>query len=247
MSNNITRTNQMFVNMLTPAITYRMPNRLPNFSIDSSDWFCNITTFKNGGDTTYQFNASPTYPQMCIVDVHRNTLIELLMVGDGSIDNNGGDGGAGGGQVIYYATYSLGAGVYEMRHGSPAGGNGGNITFLGLTANGGGPAYSYLGFAHGGTSGGGIYGGVGILNAGGGGGGYGPGRDAYKGGAVNYGGTGGAGFTCSITGTSLLYGGGMGGHGSIAGNAAHGGGNRVGGGGGSRGLPRWTGSVTIRF
>lgn len=186
--------------------------------------------------------------------------MKLLMVsgGGGGSDNSCGNGGGGGGGVLYNANYPIRSNSYVVIIGAggaidTAGENtvfGAELVQGGAAANTAAATYGGGGGGTNGTAGGagkagGAYGYAGgASNAVGGGGGGGAGG---VGGNSNSdaGGSGGVGYSCDITGTSLIYGeGGGGGYGGsttgVGGHGATGAGvvgsgmaNRGGGGGGS--------------
>ena len=161
------------------------------------------TVSYNGSAEIHTFTASGT------LNVNAGGVVEVLVVGGGG---KGGDGnnfapdywGSGGdaGVVYHNASYSLGAGSYSVT----VGGGGASSILDAVTASAGA-----AGAPQPGTGG---YGGAG---AGGGGG------SPFD---NTYGGAGGPGVTCSISGSPVTYGGGGGGCGRGAG---------VGGAGGSGG------------
>lgn len=172
--------------------------------------------------------------------------VDFLLVGGGGSGGTTRQGGGGGGRVIP-GTDTLGAGSYSIVVG--AGGvtsNGGDSTFNGHTAagggqggltgstggSGGGSSNTNPGGAASGTEGYGNAGGAGnfaLSAAGGGGGGAGTaGSDA----GPLTGGNGGNGYASSISGSSQTYGGGGGGNGdSSSGTGGTGGGGNGGAGG----------------
>ena len=180
-------------------------------------------------------------------------VLNSLLVGGGGGGGNAGyyASGGGGGGVLSTSSTIAPAGSYPIvvGGGGSAGGlgsQGGNSTFNGLTAFGGGggstATITASGTQNGGSGAGGTSGtgpGTGVAgqgNAGGAGtsgsGGGGGGAGAVGGGAsgaINataFGGTGGNGIASSITGSSVTYGGGGGGGGSGNGSGSgNGGGN----------------------
>jgi filamentous hemagglutinin family protein len=192
--------------------------------------------------------------------------VEYLIVGGGGGGGgswNGGGGGAGGfldGSLVLSSTdpYSIvvgGGGAGHDPAGVTIGTNGGNSSFAGLTALGGGRGATEVGpynATAGGSGGGGSHGTQGPLQTGGGGadGQGNRGGDAVHGTLVGPGGggagdaaanvtagggptAGGIGKESSITGTALYYAGGGGGSSRVAGQGAAGGQGGGGAGGGA--------------
>lgn len=207
-----------------------------------------ITT--SGGYTIHTFTSSGTF------SVTGSGFVDVLMFGGGGASGGGnggigrgtGGGGAGGYVLSYNVDVSIGNLPVEVGNGgtpysAAAGGNGGNSTFSGLTAIGGGGGGTPNGTGRSGGSGGGAggnagggsgtsgqgynggSGGIG-MNSGGGGGAGGQGGSYNN---EDYGGNGGAGvdisfFLLQSANTTRKGGGGGGGGSSRAGSATDGGG-----------------------
>lgn len=165
--------------------------------------------------------------------VYTDSLVDILVVGAGGGGGTGisgvsNGGGGGGGEVIYLQGYELLPGTYdvEVGLGGAANTNGGQSSFDGITAEGGGKGGSGnpkgdggSGANGGGGTGGGTIG-IGGTGTSGNNGGAGVGANTYSGGGgagqYNAGNTygiavGGLGFFSSISGTYLCYGPGGGG------------------------------------
>jgi hypothetical protein len=185
-----------------------------------------------GSDTLNitQTSNNPTY----------NTFQCLIVAGGGcggSASGSAGGGGGAGGLILTSSTSSIS--VYPVVVGAGGGfnSNGGNSTFNGLTAIGGGYGATLSGGAYGGSGGGesnyfqgigfgvvgqGFNGGPAGLRSGGGGG---AGQNGQSSNNSALGGNGGNGFLSNINGTSLYYSGGGGGGGyTNGGNGGNGGG-----------------------
>jgi hypothetical protein len=208
----------------------------------------------NGTKTVHTFTTSGTF----IIPDGISGDIEILVVGGGGAGGTWCGGGGGGGGVVHETAHSISAGSFSVVVGNGGtkptangtGANGGNSTFDGITAYGGGGGGAYPtengsnggsggGVAHGttgtpgtGISGQGYAGGDGNnLDCSGGGGGAGnTGYTATT--SSRIGGAGGDGYQSSISGTATYYGGGGGGWGFSASPAA---GGQGGGGSASRG------------
>jgi hypothetical protein len=193
--------------------------------------------------------------------INRTPLFDVLVVagGGGGAGRDGfSGGGGGGGGVIYTSDYSVSAGTtYSVTvgsGGSPTGPgvnstSGQNSSFVSIVAIGGGyGAYGNESAGNGGSGGGtdrdvtegqgtagqGNNGARGSGYAGGGGGGASSAGSASP--DALAGGNGGNGFSSSISGTSLIYGGGGGG-GGLGGNLGGGGGGSGGSGAGGNTVP----------
>lgn len=173
-----------------------------------------------------------------------NTFQCLIVAGGGcggSTSGSAGGGGGAGGLILTSSTSSIS--VYPVVVGAGGGfnSNGGNSTFNGLTAIGGGYGATLSGGAYGGSGGGesnyfqgrglgvvgqGFNGGFAGLRSGGGGG---AGQDGQSSNNSALGGNGGNGFLSNINGTSLYYSGGGGGGGYITGGNGGNGGGGLGG------------------
>lgn len=216
-----------------------------------------------GDYKVHTFNSDGNFVIDYVNTAYAGTL-EVLVVGggggsSGTFSSGGGSGGGGGGQVISssFAYSALSAGTFPAVIGNGGSGstaptqasNGGNSTFMGITAGGGG--YGARGYNGGTGANGGGAGGSSISRIGGtgssgkkggdnginayasgqtGGGGSSSANNGTKGadGSPTGGGAGGLGVSSSITGTAKYYGnGGRGGDANtspvaVASNTGHG-------------------------
>lgn len=237
---------------------------------DSSGLNPRANTPYAGGYTVHTFTSGGTFTANVPMSA------SVLVVGGGGgahgsgsvVGNWGGGGGGGAGGVVYNSSLNVPVGSYDVVVGDGGMGvvalasgatNGGNSSFLSVTATGGGAGGAYYTIGSNGGSGGGggahfdgvttVLGGsaspAGQGNNGGSGKGAPSGRGGGGGGgaggaggsyvaAASVAGAGGAGATYSITGSSVFYGGGGGGGGArISGITGGAGGSGGGGAGGA--------------
>jgi hypothetical protein len=189
--------------------------------------------------------------------LHQNIDVDYLVVGGGGPAMQVNSGGGGGGGVLSGSFTNLNKGVYQIavgNGGQPSsvsiyniGTNGGDSSFNGVTAKGGGcGTYYTVQAASGGCGGGGAHSCCGLVRAAGTAGqgynggfgnwtyGYGGGGGAGSAGADGtnlVSGNGGSGIASDITGSSVYYGGGGAGGVNTYGNVVASGTGGIGGGG----------------
>lgn len=181
------------------------------------------TVTTSGSDKIHTFTTSGTLTVTCPASLSA----QVLIVGGGGNGGTGGGtagdagvagGGGGGGQAVYNGTMNVTSGAKTVTVGTATIASSFNSSTAAAGASAGQGTGGGAGMAYGGGAGGGKAGGGGGGNTSGGSAGY------YNAscGTCSTGGNGGAGYTSSISGSSLVYGSGGGGGGGTQNNISQG-------------------------